>query len=267
MVNQDSKTSDKQAHSSSSAKNIKLPKPPFSSPTKGKALKRFKIEQSSPHMIAYQRIGDKQNSYIVYVLRPNKDGGFIQPVNTIVTAQTDEGDKFRECTNALAPLVSRRISREDNSPMEEKSPQNLKPGKTNYPFRCLYCQKTDDIDHDKCIVCVMQLVRDIINENSKCKQSFVADVQLSDETAEGNRPFDHVITDKGIQTILYRYYFMDQLDENTCNEQKQIYELPDSVTKTFHANHKEIAHFFFSPHEGNYSAMAQTFGYPEKEQA
>ena len=265
MANPPTKSSDKEAHSSSSARNIKLPKPPFSSPTKGKTVKRIKKEQSqkAPHMIQYQRIGDKRNSYIIYVLRPNKDGGYIHPVQTIVTAETEQGDEFRTYTNARAPLVSRRISRENNSPMLEKSPQNAKQGENNYPFRCLYCEKQDEIPHEDYITYVMGLVKNIINNSSKYKTEFVTDVRLSDATIDGDRPFDHVITDKGIQTILYRYYFMDHLDETTYDEEKKIYHISEDITKTFFKNHQDVAHYIFSPYNGAYSKMAQSFGYPE----
>ena len=192
-------------------------------------------------MIQYQRIGDKRNSYIIYVLRPNKDGGYIHPVQTIVTAETEQGDEFRTYTNARAPLVSRRISRENNSPMLEKSPQNAKQGENNYPFRCLYCEKQDEIPHEDYITYVMGLVKNIINNSSKYKTEFVTDVRLSDATIDGDRPFDHVITDKGIQTILYRYYFMDHLDETTYDEEKKFITFPkisqkhsSKTTKTLH---------------------------------
>ena len=258
------KSSDKKARSNSSAKMIKLPTPPFSSPTKGKPVKRFKKEQSqkAPHTICFERVGDKQNSYIVYIKRPNNDGGFIQPVDNFLQAETPESDKFKEYANALAPLVSRRINRNNNEPLPEKSERNLTKGKPNYPFRCLYCQKTDEIEHDVHILCVMDVVKDVINNASKYPTNFVTDLRLSNATKEGPRPMDHVITDKGIQTILYRYYFDEHLNEETFDEQDEVCVIPEKITKTFYTNHHDVAHHYFSPHNGTYSAMAQSFGFP-----
>ena len=259
------KSSDKKARSNSSAKMIKLPTPPFPSPTKGRPVKRFKKEQSqkTPHAICFEHVGDKQNSYVVCVKRPDQDGGYIQPVADFIEANTPESDKFKECANALAPLVSRRINRNNNEPLPEKSERNLTKGKPNYPFRCLYCQKTDEIEHGACIQCVMDVVKDVINNASKYPTNFVTNLQLSNATKEGPRPLDHVITDKGIQTILYRYYFDTHLNEQTFDEQDQVHIIPEEITKTFYADHRDVAHHFFSPHNGTYSTMAQTFGFPE----
>ena len=113
---------------------------------------------------------------------------------------------------------------------------------------------------------VMGLMKEIINKASTYKTEFIVDIKLSDATKDGPRPLDHVITDKGIQTILYRYYFMDHLDEDTYDQEKQVYEIPEDVTKTFFENHQDVAHNFFSPYDGGYSKMAQSFGFPEKVQ-
>ena len=249
-------------------KLLQLTEPPFPSPTKGRPVKRLKIEQSqkASHKICFERVGNKTHSYIMYVQRPNKDGGYIHPIQQIVTAETEQGDNFKKFTNALAPLVSRRISRKDNTPMPQKNLYNLKKGEIRYPFSCLYCEKNNEIGHEQYVMYVMGLMKEIINKASTYKTEFIVENKLSDATKDGPRPLDHVITDKGIQTILYRYYFMDHLSEDTYDQEKQIYEIPEDITKTFFENHQDVAHNFFSPYEGAYSEMAQSFGFPEKVQ-
>ena len=249
-------------------KLLQLTEPPFSSPAKGKKVKRLKTEQSqkSSHTICFERVGDKENCYIMCVQKPNKDGGYIYPIQQILTEATEEGDKFKEFTNALAPLVSRRISRQENTFMPQKNLYKLEKDETSYPFSCLYCEKDDSIDHAQCVTYVMDLIKDVIMKRSTYKTQLITDIKLSDATKEGPRPLDHVITDKGIQTILCRYYFSDKLDDTTCNEQTKTYEISEDITKTFFANHQDVAHNFFSPYDGAYSRMAQSFGFPETAQ-
>ena len=241
---------------------LQLEPPPFASPTKGMSVKKLKKEESKkePHRIIFQRVGNKQNNYIVYALKPNNDAGYMYPIQLFIDSDDEQSLLFKQHTGALAPLVSRRIHRRNNVPLKEKRHEE-----NSYPFRCLYCQKTDAIDHDTYMNYVLDTVKKIINQNSKYITNFKIDLIDCDHTISGPVPLDHVITDKGIQTIIYRYHFADYLNDDTYDEDTKTYVLPENITKTFYQNNQEIAHNYFSPYEGEYSEIAQKFGFPESQ--
>ena len=111
----------------------------------------------------------------------------------------------------------------------------------------------------------MNLVKDVITKNSRYKNNYIVNINASDQTVDGPRPLDTAITDKGIQTILCRYYYAEHLTEENFNEDTKTHEIPSKVTTTFFDEHANVARNFFSPHNGEHSQTARSFGFPETE--
>ena len=82
----------------------------------------------------------------------------------------------------------------------------------------------------------MDIVKTVINENSKHKTNFIVDLRKSDATVGRTRPLDHAITNKGIQTIIHRYHFADHLNDDTYDEDAKACALPENITKAFHVS-------------------------------
>ena len=102
----------------------------------------------------------------------------------------------------------------------------------------------------------------VLQTNSGYPIIFEYDVTQSNST-EGDTydPLDHQIIDKGVQTILYRYYFEDHLTDENYDEKTKQCAIPEDVTKTFVSHYPDIKDLFFTPLNGKYSDVAKKFGY------
>ena len=237
-----------------------LKKPPFSSP--GQASNNVVKREKSVRLPDIMRFEILQNpNYTLFwVERPNGEASYMQPLSRVIESNTKEGKDFRECTNILAPLISRRVSREDHRPILSKHPINVKRNQVNYPFRCLLGIKTDDIPHEDYVDCVMNAIKDILTAKSNYPTKCTIDLCDSDVTPPHRRSLDSVITDKSIQTVLYRYFYSQHLTDDNFDNTTETCDIPKDVTKTFVKNHPNIAAGIFTPLLGKYSVVAKLFG-------
>ena len=239
---------------------LTIKKPPFSSPgTSNTAVKKEKSARSPDH-IQCEILLDK-NMILFWIEKANGEAAHVQPLSDIIDSNTKQAKNFREHANVKAPSLTRRTSRGDHRPMLSKHRVNVKRGQTNYPFRCILGIKTDDIDTDDYVSCVMHAMKNVINSKSNFPTKCIIDVTASNVTPSFRRSLDSVVTDKSAQTVLYRYYFSAHLTDDNFDDETSTYQLPDELTTTFVDEHPTLAPCIFTPHEGKYSFLATQFGY------
>ena len=243
---------------------LAIKKPPFSSP--GSSTTTVKKEKSIklPDNVRYEILANP-NMILFWVEKPNGEAACMQPLSALLESNTKQAINFRECTNIKAPLLTRRTSRADHRPMLSKHPANVKRGQINYPFRCLLGIKTDDIDAHDYVNYVMNSMKDIINAKSNYPNKYMIDLHASDVTPSCRRSLDSVITDKSVQTVLYRYYFSSYLTDDNFDDETSTCEIAQHITQTFLTKNPTLAPYFFTSHEGKYSFLATRFGYKNQE--
>ena len=245
-------------------KTIEIDLPPFESPGKrqGKAPKRESSNKSSSKFL-FERLGDG-NMYIVWIEKPSGEAGYMQPIDDIIHANSKDGKAWREHTNCIAPLISRRKQREYNLPIPSKFKINLKQDETSYPWRCFFACKSSTIRHEDCILCVMKQAQKILDSKSTYTTRYIIDIKESDKTQNPDGPYralDDVVLDKGVQTIICRYFYKDHLTDENWDLERNSYLLPKALTIDFVKQHASIARHFFTQCNDEYSFTARAFGY------
>ena len=240
---------------------ISLKKPSFASAKlpSTPALKKEKSTQS-PHCIKYEILLDT-NCYIFWVEKPSGEASYMQPLSDIVEDDNASGRHFRQHTRILAPLLSRRTSREDHTPLPSKHYHNVKRGQPNYPFRCLFGMKDADIKHEDCVTCVMDAIATVIKASSNYPIKFHADLWDSNATPIPRQSLDSVLTDKSVQTIMHRYFYAEHLTDDNYDDDSQTCDIPQDVTENFVKDHPEVADSFFTALDGECTLLAKAFGY------
>ena len=244
-------------------KKVDLDAPPFESPGKkhGKPPKRESSNKSS-NKFFFERLGDG-NMCVAWVEKPSGEAGCAQPIDDIACDNTKEGKSWREHTNCVAPLVSRRKGRECNLPIPSKFKINLSANETSYPWRCFFACESDDIRHDDCIVCIVKQAQKVLDSKSTFATNYFIDLKESDKTENPDGPYrslDEVILDKGVQTIIYRYFYKEHLTDENWNDEHKTCNAPTSITSEFVTQHADIAEHFFTPYNDEYSFTARSFG-------
>ena len=239
---------------------LAIKKPPFSSPGTSTATVKKEKPIKHPDHVRYEILLDP-NMILFWVEKPNGEAAYMQPLSDLLESNTKQANNFREYTNIKAPLLTRRTSRADHRPMLSKHSANVKRGQINYPFRCLLGIKTDDIDAHDYVNYVMTSMKDVINAKSNYPNKYIIDLYDSDVTPFCRRSLDSVITDKSVQTVLYRYHFSSFLTDDNFDEETCTYEIPEDITQTFFTKNPTLTPYFFTSHEGKYSFLATRFGY------
>ena len=245
-------------------KSFTIDAPPFPSPGKSnvKALKAEKSSKSSQTLF-FERVGDG-NMCVFWVQKPSGEGGYIHPIDLVVQRNAKEGKEWRQHTNCICPTLSRRENRQFNVPIPARFVSSLKNGEQSYPWRCFFGYKNDAIPHDQCVIYVMNQAVKVITKHSKFVSDCVIDTNKSDKTENKNGPYrslDSVVIDKGVQTVIYRYFYKEHLIDDNWDDKKNSCIVPETITSAFSDDYSDVAEFFFAPIDGQYSFLAKFFGY------
>ena len=110
----------------------------------------------------------------------------------------------------------------------------------------------------------MKQAEKVLDLKSTFATKYFIDLKDSDKTENPDGPYrslDEVILDKGVQTIIYRYFCKEHLTDENWNDEYKTHNAPTSITSEFVTKHADIAEHFFTPYNDEYSFTARSFGY------
>ena len=210
------------------------------------------IKHCWTNSIKFRRIGHDQNMYLFQLQQdrlPKSMPSVLQDFLEYSTASYE----FAANTNSLAPLVQMRANKHLDSPglLDDDGS----------PLLCLFSMKPTNLQHEQYVQYVMNTLSELLRSLDQRLPEFAVDMKEIQGT--NFLSLDHYITNDGVKTIIYHYFFAEHLTYQNTNTRTQTYDLSKQVTQTFVAKNPNIAPYFFRPKIGIYDPLAKLFGYKD----
>ena len=198
---------------------------------------------------------------IIWTSTTNNEGTHIMELNTLVDSDAPEAEAFRSITGFKSPLVNRRQSIVTNKTLKQKRG-------SAWGWKAIICWNHAGTPHAVFVLNTLHHVAKCLNylQSPMNQKNCAYHLEASDKTNLANDiSLDRVIADYDVKKVLYCYYYYPFLIKNYWIQSKQEYNLPRTITSSWHRENPSHRSSFFSPREHNnntYSMIAQQFGFP-----
>ena len=220
--------------------------------------KKKNNQSKRPYFIRYQHLCEDGRIVLVWAEKKLDNGqvveAFIQPLVQHIKEHIHDmkNDGFLSCFPAYVSHVYRRSGRESDKPMMTGTPgkDGREYGWRAIPFRCRV--KAEHIE----TFCkeLVQNVADLCSANNKYNTVYqVHPTPCANQILENGRmyspPCDHCVTDLGVVDIIKEKFYEGEDDVFAANG------------PNFAVANGEVAHWYFTPLNDEYSVTAQQLGY------